>query len=397
MRKGLLHTPEGVRDIYQEECDRKRILEQELHRVHMSFGYHTIQTPMYEFFDVFNREIGSIPAKDMYKFFDREGNTLVLRPDITPSIARAVAMYFGEEKMPIRLCYAGNVFINNNSYQGRLKETTQLGAELIGDDSPEADAEIIAMAVEAMKQAGLSEFQISIGHAGYLKGLMQAAGLNEEQEEEIRELICNKNFFGVEDYIEKTGISAELKELFALLGGFYNSPAQFEQAIRLAKSYEDITYSLQYLTDLHALLCNYEVDSYISYEMGAISDYHYYTGIVFSGYTFGTGETIVKGGRYNKLLKYFGKDAPAIGYVIMTDPLLAALSRQKVDKKPDVEYQLIVYVKSMECQAIAEAKNLRSQGEFVELQCMKAEKTKEDYEAYAARNGIRKVTFMEAE
>ncbi len=89
--------------------------------------------------------------------------------------------------MPIRLCYAGNIFINNNSYQGRLKESTQLGAELNGDDSIEADAEILAMAVECLKKAGLEKFQISIGHTGFLKGLMEEAGLNEEQEEEL----CN--------------------------------------------------------------------------------------------------------------------------------------------------------------------------------------------------------------
>ena len=109
MRRELLHTPEGVRDIYNGECDKKQRIEQELHQTFLSFGYHTIQTPTFEFFDVFNREIGTIPSKDLYKFFDREGNTLVLRPDMTPSIARAAAMYFGEETMPIRLCYAGNI------------------------------------------------------------------------------------------------------------------------------------------------------------------------------------------------------------------------------------------------------------------------------------------------
>ena len=215
MRRELLHTPEGVRDIYNGECDKKQRIEQELHQTFLSFGYHTIQTPTFEFFDVFNREIGTIPSKDLYKFFDREGNTLVLRPDMTPSIARAAAMYFGEETMPIRLCYAGNIFINNNSYQGRLKESTQLGAELIGDDSIEADAEILAMAVECLKKAGLEKFQISIGHAGFLKGLMEEAGLNEEQEEELRELISNKNFFGVEEFIGTLEIAEDLKELFS--------------------------------------------------------------------------------------------------------------------------------------------------------------------------------------
>ena len=124
---GLLHTPEGVRDIYGEECKRKLLIEDKLQKVFRRYGFQHIQTPMFEFFDIFNKERGTVPSKDMYKFFDRENNTLVLRPDITPSIARCVAKYFREEKLPIRLCYLGDTFINNSSYQGKLKEVTQLG------------------------------------------------------------------------------------------------------------------------------------------------------------------------------------------------------------------------------------------------------------------------------
>ena len=134
MRRKLLHTPEGVRDIYNIECARKLILQENLHDLLKKYGYHAIETPTFEFFDIFSQEIGTTPSKDLYKFFDREGNTLALRPDMTPSIARCVAKYYGEEEFAVRLCYMGNTFINNSSYQGRLKETTQLGAELVGDN-----------------------------------------------------------------------------------------------------------------------------------------------------------------------------------------------------------------------------------------------------------------------
>lgn len=397
MRKQLLHTPEGVRDIYNGECEKKQKLESELHQTLLSFGYHTIQTPTFEFFDVFNREIGTIPSKDLYKFFDREGNTLVLRPDITPSIARAAAMYFGEETMPLRLCYMGNIFINNNSYQGRLKESTQLGAELIGDDSIEADAEIIAMAVECMKKAGLKEFQISVGHAGFLKELMSEAGVNEEQEEELRELISNKNFFGVEEVIENLEISEDLKALFGLLGGFYNSPKQFEQAKDYAKNYAPIRNTLDYLTALHEVLKDYEVEDYISYELGALSDYHYYTGIIFSAYTFGTGEPIVKGGRYDRLLKYFGKDAASIGFAVVVDQLLAALTRQKAEPYVKQNYQFLAYTESFQKEAITQAAARRKAGCYVQLQKMEASKDRAYYEAYAERMGMTEITFIDGE
>ena len=94
MKRNFLHKPEGVRDIYNSECARKRILQEGLHELFRQYGYHAIETPTFEFFDIFSQEIGTTPSKDLYKFFDREGNTLVLRPDITPSIARCVAKYY---------------------------------------------------------------------------------------------------------------------------------------------------------------------------------------------------------------------------------------------------------------------------------------------------------------
>ena len=142
----LIHTPEGVRDVYNQECTKKLYLENQIEQVFHAFGYQDIETPTFEFFDVFGREVGTTPSRELYKFFDRDGNTLVLRPDFTPSIARAASMYFMEETMPIRLCYRGSSFVNSSSYQGRLKESTQMGVELLNDDSAMADAEIIAMA-----------------------------------------------------------------------------------------------------------------------------------------------------------------------------------------------------------------------------------------------------------
>ena len=138
MKEQLLHTPEGVRDIYGSEFVKKFELQHTLFDVMNSYGYQGIETPTFEFFDVFGKEVGTVPSNELYKFFDKEGNTLVLRPDMTPSIARAVSKYFhGEEA--IRLCYMGSTFINHDKYQGRLKESTQLGAELMGDSSIKAD------------------------------------------------------------------------------------------------------------------------------------------------------------------------------------------------------------------------------------------------------------------
>lgn len=397
MKNQLLHTPEGVRDIYNEECEKKLELQDRLHKALKRHGYHSIQTPTFEFFDIFGKEVGTIPSNELYKFFDREGNTLVLRPDITPSIARSAAKYFMDEDMPIRLSYMGNTFINNHSYQGRLKESTQLGAELIGDDTVDGDAEMIAMAIDALKSSGLKNFQISVGHVEFFRGLMEAAGLSEEQEEVIRELIANKNFFGVEEEISDCSMNQNLKELFGMLGTIYDNAASFEEAKTYAADYPKVYKAIRRLEDLDAVLKVYDVDKYVTYEFGMLSSYHYYTGVIFSGYTYGSGEPIVKGGRYDKLLTYFGKDAASIGFAIVVDQLMAAISRQKIEITVKHDNQLIVYKPEYRREAVKKAIALRAKDCNVELIVWAMDKSKADYEAYALRNQIAELTFMDGE
>lgn len=394
MKRQLLHTPEGVRDIYNDECEKKLILQDELLKVQKQYGYHPIQTPTFEFFDTFGREIGTTPSKDLYKFFDREGNTLVLRPDITPSIARCAAMYFGEENMPIRLCYMGNTFLNNNSYQGRLKESTQLGAELLGDSTVDADAEIIAMVIDCLKKAGLKEFQLSVGHAEFFRGLTDAAGLNEEQEEELHDLISNKNYFGVTEFAETLNLNDDLKALFGMLGNLYTGADELQTAKKYADAYPRILNAIERLEELHQVLKIYGIDKYVSVELGIVSNYQYYTGIIFAGYTFGSGEPIVKGGRYDELLTYFGKESASIGFAIVIDQLMAALSRQKIEIPVQYQNELIIYGQEMRSEAVKKAMELRMCGSNVELMARDISKTEEDYRAYAEQNHCVNVTFM---
>ena len=396
MKKDLLHTPEGVRDIYSTECVEKKIIENKLHDVCRLYGYNDIQTPSIEYFDVFSKERGSVPSNEMFKLFDRYGNTLVLRPDMTPSIARAAAKYFEDHILPIKLCYVSNTFINvSKYYQGRLKESTQLGAELIGDSTVDADAEILSMTVECLQKAGLKDFQLSVGHADFFQGLVEAAGICEEDEEELRELLANKNFFGVEEFAETLNLKAELNELFHMLGSLNVDLNDLKRAKEAAASYPRILAAIHNLEELHKVLEVYGIQKYISFELGIISSYQYYTGIIFSGYTFGSGEPIVKGGRYDKLLTYYGKTSASIGFAIVIDQLMAALSRQKINISIETNGELIVYAKAAQAKAILSAKEKRAAGTPVETILKDDTKTNEDYQNYAKRNRIRTVTFME--
>lgn len=378
----ILHTPEGVRDIYNRECEQKLALQENLHSVIKSYGYRDIETPTFEFFDVFSKEVGTIPSRELYKFFDREGNTLVLRPDFTPSIARAASKYFLNENMAIRLTYLGNTFINNSSYQGRLKETTQIGGELIGDDSADADAEIIALAVQMLLASGLKEFQISLGHVGFFKALADEAGLDEQTVQELKELISNKNAFGAEKLLGGQQISDSLKRSFGALTGLFGTEEALDRAEFLTDNPEALL-AVKRLREIWETLKIYGVEKYVSFDLGMLSRYGYYSGIVFRGYTYGTGDAIIKGGRYDGLLHHFGKDAPSVGFVAVVDQLLSALSRQKITQEISGSHCMIIYESEKQAEAIRKASELRGKGIDVELVRITENRSREDCRHYA--------------
>ena len=390
---GLLHTPEGVRDIYNSECAKRLKVEQELHTMLELYNFMDIQTPTFEYFDIFNKERGTIPSKDLYKFFDKEGNTLVLRPDFTPSIARCMAKYFKEEELPVRLCYNGNTFINSGRYQGKLKEIAQIGAELMNDDSVDADAEMIALTIESLKKAGLEEFQIEIGHADFINGILEEANLNEEEAMEVKNMMESKNLFGVENIIVNKGLSNELEELILKLPSLFGG----EENLAYAKARVHNERSLRAigrLEELVKILKIYGLDQYISYDLGMLSKYNYYTGIILRGYTYGTGNLIVTGGRYDSLLGQFGKDTPAIGFVILLDQLMLALSRQKVDIPINNNSTMVLYEEEARSIAINLGKQFRKKGMRVELVRKIASKTVEEYMAYGKRHQNNSILYV---
>ena len=395
MKQKMLHTPEGVRDIYGMEYRKKMVLEEKLHKVLQLYGYHDIQTPMFEYFDVFGKEIGTIPSKELYKFFDREGETLVLRPDITPSIARAAATVFDVSKTPLRLCYKGNTFINHSSYLGRLREHTQMGAELIGVDSVEADAEMIAMAVEGLKEAGLEEFQIHIGNVDFFEGLMKETGLEPAEEKRLREYISNRNYFGVDELLEKANAKKTIKAAFQVLPELVGGQEVLKHAKKIALS-TGILEAVKRLEHLYQTLTTYEVEKYVSFDLSMSGAYEYYTGIIFRGYTYGTGDAIVKGGRYDRMLEKFGKQAPSIGFVIVVDELLSAFARQNLNIACNEKNTLVLYDEERAKEAILLAKDFRKNGKVTELVKRKAELSLEEYKALAKKNSCISMMYLKA-
>ncbi len=392
MQDKLLQTPDGVRDTYDVECKRKRKLIEQLHHILELYSYHDIETPTFEFFDIFNRDRGSAPSNEMYKFFDRDNNTLVLRPDITPSIARCVAKYYKDEDLPIRLCYTGNTYTNTRKLQGKLKEVTQIGAELINDDSSAADAEIIATVIDCFISLEIDEFQIEIGQIDYFKGLVAESGISEDEELQIKEYINIKNFFGLEEYLNKLDINDSLKKAFLAFDSLFGGEEMLEEAEKLVTNDTSLT-ALNRLKKIYKALCYYGYDKYIGFDLSMLNGYNYYTGVIFRGYTYGTGDAVVKGGRYNNLLKQFGKDAPSIGFAFTVEELIMAMSRQNIETEVSYSDTIILYDIENQEPAISLGNKMRAEGKIVELIRRSKKKTLEDYLAYGKREHFKALLY----
>jgi ATP phosphoribosyltransferase regulatory subunit len=236
-----------------------------------------------------------------------------------------------------------------------------MGAELMGDGSVEADGEMIAMAIEALLAGGLEKFQLSIGEIDYFKGLCEEAGLDEETELSLRDYISGKNIFGAENLLTEKGIDEKHRKKLLQITEYIGSSAEvLKRAENSGNSRSEN--AVERLKKLYQVLCEYGVEKYVSFDLGMLSKYNYYTGVIFKAYTYGVGDAILKGGRYDNLLACFGKTAPAVGFVIVIDDLLQALNRQKALVIPEDKTVTLSYGKNNYREKLAEAAGLRKQG-----------------------------------
>lgn len=393
----LLHTPGGVRDIYGIECARKRKVEGDVHDVMKLYGFHDIETPTFEYFDIFSKERGTVQSGEMFKFFDRGNNTLVLRPDVTPSIARCIAKYQKDEEMQIRLCYTGNTFVNTSQYKGKLQEVTQVGAELYNDETSDADAEMIAMMVECLLKSGLEEFQLEIGHADIFRGLVEEAGFQKAETEQLRSLIVSKNFFGVEALLDKLTISDKLKEIFEKLPDLLGNVSECIGFVKERTGSERVLQALDRLLKVEEIVKSYGYSDYITVDLSMLSQYSYYTGVIFRAYTYGNGEAIASGGRYDGLVSQFGKEAPAIGLAIVIDQLMLALTRQKRFEESILGGTVLLYPQSLRGKALELAREYREKGKAIQMLRKSSKKPYGEYLEYARRMQLDTILYLKEE
>jgi len=332
-----IHTPAGVRDIPPCELAKQLEIGNRLLDVIRDDGYLLMQTPSFEYFEVFASNMGLTPSKELYKFYDKEGNTLVLRPDFTPAMARAFSKLYHNDTGPVKLCYSGNTFVNTDDLNGRLKECTQIGAELYNDGSCEADAAVISLVVKCMMTAGFDDFVVSVGNGNFFKGLCKKLGITGSDELGLRQLVSAKNYLKAEQLLIDLGIDKEMTDLIVHISEDHTTGRSLVQLSRKIGPGECAD-CLERLIKITDILKSKGIDRYIRIDLGLLNKYNYYTGVLFRAYTSGFGDAVIKGGRYDNLVREFGKDAPAIGFGISLDELLIAKSFQEKKTVSDRDY-----------------------------------------------------------
>ena len=354
MKKNDLITPDGTRDLLFGESAAVKAVEGRLTEIFRSKGYSQVITPGLEFYDVFALKSRYFPQETMYKLVDSKGRLMVVRPDSTLPIARMTAARLRGEVLPLRLCYSQTVYRSRPGMRGRRDEIRQPGIELIGSSSERADLEMLANAVDALSAVNTG-YRLELGHIGFFKALLSAAGCDEDTSEQIRSLIEYKNFPALGDLLdeyENTPPVRALRQLPRLFGG----ERVFEKAYELSHGIPDAVEALHELESIFTKVKS--LSPAVTVDLGLVNHMNYYTGIVVKGYVEGSGDAVLSGGRYDGLLGEFDFDAPATGFAVNID----ALARVMEDKPAPVSDVIVYGEDGCEIKAIEYARELAEQG-----------------------------------
>ncbi|MBV9440378.1 MAG: ATP phosphoribosyltransferase regulatory subunit [Candidatus Eremiobacteraeota bacterium] len=314
-----MRLPAGVRDWLPHELARKREVEQQMRAVFGRWAYEEVQTPIVERFDVLERGLGEETTELLFQFNDRRSTALALRPEMTTPIARLVSTRMREQPLPLRLAYVASVFrYYEQPQEGRMRELTQAGVELIGAAGIDADAETLFMAIEGLDEIGLRDARFDINDARIVDGILHGLGIDGATARAAKTQIKTRNLVAL-----RTFGRAELVEFALRRGG--------AETVDAARAICRTEASRAALDGLDALLARAAALGYadrVAVDFALLRDLEYYTGFQFEGYVGEIGFSLCGGGRYDRLLPAFGYDVPAVGWTAGVERLLIALERR---------------------------------------------------------------------
>jgi ATP phosphoribosyltransferase regulatory subunit len=321
----MFEKPLGMRDTLPQLYETKSQIRSSIGDVMKSWGYQFIETPTLEYYETVGTA-SAILDQQLFKLLDKEGHTLVLRPDMTSPIARVAASKIFNENYPLRLAYSVNVYRAQQREGGRPAEFEQIGVELIGDGTVSADGEVIALMISALREAGLQGFQISIGHIGFLQELFLQILGTEERAKTLMKFLYEKNYVGYREHVKSLSLSTIDKQRLLDFLNLRGSADVINNAMVLVENGQGKESVLE-LKKLWEAMEDFGSQEMIKFDLTLVSHMSYYSGILFEVYAEQVGFPIGNGGRYDRLFQKFGKKTSATGFALHLDRVVESLGK----------------------------------------------------------------------
>jgi ATP phosphoribosyltransferase regulatory subunit len=383
--------PFGVADLFFEQSALKSQIEMLLKRTFDRWSYSEIIPPTFEYYEPLIMEASPQVREEIYRFFDRDGRMLALRADPTIPIARIVGTKLQDRMLPLRFFYVTSVFRHEEPKAALRREFTQAGIELVGTNSPAADAEVIALAVTALRAVGVDDFRMRVGTTALIASLLDQVELTSPQADAIRLALERKSDALLSEALNGARIPSDLRRALADLPQLTGGAEILEIGLRNCSVNENALASLEHLIAVHRYVDAMGCADAITYDLAMLRGMAYYTGIVFEGFAPGVGFSLMSGGRYDKLLSHFGRDLPALGFAIGVERTMAALDRRgspPVDLAPQVVAEM-----STRRESVGRIQEARGEGCRVEFSL--TPRTRDELIAFARERGAREVWFAE--
>ena len=336
----LVYTDYKLNDENVKEFEKQERIIKTINKRFLTYGYKRIKTPTFEQYDLYTKVASSINQKEMIKVIDHTGQVLVLRPDVTIPITRKLAEDFSELSKELRYFYVQDVFRQSVDNTKDI-ESTQAGVEYFCKSSPEADAEVIALACHTLRDLGFTDIKIEIGHAGFFKELVQQIKLTELQLNQLKNMIQAKNVVDIEALLGGLSIEKDLRNAIEMIPFLYGNPDKVSARARELSLTDKMKEKLDYLTNVYEILKLYGLKDNIVMDLGLINHMEYYSDVIFQGFVGKYGKPVLMGGRYDQLGNEFGTALPAIGFACEIDSLVEASAGQEVSLRIPIDVKIL--------------------------------------------------------
>ena len=363
--RAMIQRPRGTRDFGPVEMAKRRKVESAMREACAVFGFGEVVTPTFEHSELFTLRSGQSVIDEMYVFKDKGDREMALRPEITASVIRFYVSDMSNLPKPLKLYYVGNCFRYENPQSGRYREFFQLGAELIGTKNPESDAEVIALAVNCVRAAGLENFVVRVGHIGVLKALVNKEIGDEKLASEVLHMIDKEDWDAMGEMFDARALP---RPLFDRIAAIADMKGELELLNNL-----DQSEATSYISELFGVLKLYGIED-CQIDMGIVRGLDYYTGMVFEidAPRLGAEKQIMGGGSYTLSELFGGEPVFSTGFAIGIDRVVLALEAEKEIAVPPLLDAYVIPAKDdMRKYAFGIVARLRSNGLRADVDLMR--------------------------